>query len=121
VEEEKILALGFCSFCRHCVDEFITDTPSLDFHLIWSSTPQSKSDRADLLHYLSLSLSLPSIYLFLSLTAISDYRMSVSCQREERSDYLFPTFAEWCDTAVEVAFRFVSSYDGFREINRKVG
>jgi len=54
-------------------------------------------------------------------TAISDYRMSVSCQREERSDYLFPAFAEWRDTAVEAAFRFVSSYDGFREINRKVG
>lgn len=34
------------------------------------------------------------IYPSLSFTAISDYRMSVSCQREERSDYLFPALAE---------------------------
>jgi len=89
VEEEKILALGFCPFCRHCVDEFITDTPSLDFHPL---TPQSKSDRADLLHYLSLSLSLfrSLLSIYLSLSLHRDIRLSnVGLMSKRREIRLF--------------------------------
>lgn len=56
--------------------------------------------------------------------AISDYRMSVSYQRKKKDPIIYSLPSRMRDVAAaaaEAALHFVSSYDGFREINRKVG
>jgi len=110
MEADNILALGLCPFCRHSVDELITDTRSLDFHLILSSIPikigSSRSLHSFLfLFILSIYLSL-SLSLSLSLTAISDYRMSVSYQREERREiiYFLPSPSARCHCRGSIPF-----------------